>query len=81
MDPITDQPVEHNCCFCKKQFTEGERHHFSRQAGMQGLYHWDCFILACREVNRRGAGVVESALATTGLTDDMNQYVVITTDD
>lgn len=84
MEPITEQlaqPVERSCCFCKKEIVVGERRYLSRQAGMQGLYHWECFVTACRETNRRGAGAVESALATTGFSDDMNQYLVITTDD
>lgn len=70
MDPITDHPVEHSCSFCKKPIVAGERRYFSRQAGMKGLYHWECFVQACRQVNKAGATAIEANVVFAGLQDN-----------
>lgn len=48
------------CIYCRREIQDGERRYYSRQAGMKGLYHWDCFVEACRHVNREGANELES---------------------
>ena len=65
------------CVFCKKEIHEGERRYFSRQAGMKGLYHWDCFISACRQANKVGAQEIETIAVSAGLYDNFNSYDVV----
>ena len=48
------------CIYCRREIQEEERRYYSRQAGMKGLYHWDCFVEACRHVNREGSYELES---------------------
>lgn len=57
-----------NCTFCYKEIRQGERRYFSRQAGMKGHYHWDCFVEACRQANRRGAKEIQEM--TEGVDED-----------
>ena len=40
------------CIYCNKEIKEDERKYYSKQAGMQGLYHWNCFIIAAKEFKR-----------------------------
>jgi len=65
------------CVFCKKEIREGERRYFSRQAGMKGLYHWECFISACRQANKVGAQEIETIAVSAGLYDNFNSYDVV----
>jgi len=65
------------CVYCKKDIREGERRYFSRQAGMKGLYHWDCFINACRQANKVGAQEIETIAVSAGLYDNFNSYDVV----
>ena len=48
------------CVYCRREIEEGDRRFYSRQAGMKGLYHWDCFVEACRQANRTGGYEIES---------------------
>lgn len=48
------------CTHCRKEIESGQRRHQSKQAGMKGFYHWDCFISACRQANKAGAQEIES---------------------
>lgn len=75
MDPVIDRVVENKCLHCKKAIVTGERRYFSRQAGMKGLYHWDCFIAACRRANEAGAVAIETIVETTGCND--NSYEIV----
>jgi hypothetical protein len=40
------------CEFCKKEIT-GERGYVSKQATMEGTYHWACFIEACKKTRKQ----------------------------
>jgi hypothetical protein len=42
------EPQEQKCSFCHVQLTKAEKPYSSRQAGMAGVYHWACFIEACK---------------------------------
>lgn len=48
------------CKHCSKEIQPGENKYFSRQAGMKGHYHWECFITSCRQANQSGAQKIES---------------------
>ncbi|MDP8237918.1 MAG: hypothetical protein P9X24_02400 [Candidatus Hatepunaea meridiana] len=48
------------CIYCRREIREDERQFYSRQAGMKGLYHWECFVEACRHANREGANFIET---------------------
>lgn len=48
------------CVYCHREIGPGERRYLSRQAGMRGLYHWECFVEACRKANRAGMYEIES---------------------
>ncbi len=37
------------CKFCQGDFDPKDRPYISKQAGMQGDYHWSCFVAACRD--------------------------------
>ena len=62
------------CIFCRREIREGERRYYSRQAGMKGYYHWDCFVEACRHANRIGAKEIESIAVSTGVYDNYSSY-------
>lgn|GEM_PF-1316540 len=55
-----EEKVKTICAHCRKEIESGQRKHLSRQAGMKGSYHWDCFISACRQANKAGAQEIES---------------------
>ncbi len=65
------------CVHCKKEIRNGERRYFSRQAGMKGLYHWECFVLACRQANKAGAQEIETIAVSSGMYDNRNSYDVV----
>jgi len=65
------------CVYCKKDIRDQERKYFSRQAGMKGLYHWDCFVSACRQANKVGAQEIETIAVSAGLYDNFNSYDVV----
>jgi hypothetical protein len=50
------------CVYCRREIKKGDRRYFSRQACMNGSYHWDCFVEKCREVNQEGASNVDGSL-------------------
>ena len=58
------------CVFCRREIREGDRRYYSRQAGMKGHYHWECFVDACRQANRSGAKEIESIAVSTGVYDN-----------
>lgn len=62
------------CVHCKKEIHSGERRYFSRQAGMKGLYHWECFISACRQANKVGAQELETIAVSAGVYDNFNSF-------
>ncbi len=60
------------CKFCRRDILEGQRRYFSRQAGMKGHYHWQCFVEACRQANRVGAQEIESIVVSAGIYDNFH---------
>ncbi|TKJ36944.1 hypothetical protein CEE37_14620 [candidate division LCP-89 bacterium B3_LCP] len=36
------------CKYCQGEFELAEKPYISKQAGMEGEYHWNCFVEACR---------------------------------
>jgi len=64
------------CQHCRKEIRQGERRYLSRQAGMKGLYHWDCFVNACRQANKVGAQEIETIAVSAGVYDNFNSYDV-----
>ena len=65
------------CIYCKKEIHQGDRRYFSRQAGMKGHYHWECFVQACRQANKVGAQEIETIAISAGLYENFNSYDVI----
>lgn len=55
------------CIYCGKEIRPGQRRYLSRQAGMKGYYHWDCFVDACHQANRIGSQVIETIAVSTGV--------------
>ena len=37
------------CDYCHKEILPGDQKYFSKQVGLEGSYHWSCFIEACRK--------------------------------
>lgn len=65
------------CVYCRREIQEGERRYYSRQAGMKGLYHWDCFIEACHHANRMGAYEIESITVPETVFDPYPAYGLV----
>ena len=65
------------CIHCHAEILQGEHRYFSKQAGMTGLYHWECFVSACRQVNSHGGQLIEEALIDSVLYQNPNTYEVI----
>ncbi len=57
------------CMYCRREIREEDRRYYSRQAGMKGHYHWQCFVDACHHANRVGAKEIESIAVSTGVYD------------
>lgn len=36
------------CAVCQQEFAPNEKPYISKQASMEGTYHWSCFIETCR---------------------------------
>lgn len=62
------------CMFCRREIYDEQRHYYSRQAGMRGYYHWECFVEACRQANKRGARKIESIAVSTGVYENYGSY-------
>ncbi|MBM3325895.1 MAG: hypothetical protein FJY65_02770 [Calditrichaeota bacterium] len=62
------------CNYCHKLIHEGDKRYFSRQAGMRGYYHWECFVLACKQANRIGAHEIETITVSAGFYDNYSGY-------
>lgn len=65
------------CVKCQQEIRQGAHRYFSKQAGMKGLYHWACFIIACHEANTHGQALLEDALLANGVYYDPNTYDII----
>ena len=57
------------CRGCGLLIEGGQKKFYSRQAGMQGWYHWSCYKVQVRNSNERGkkklvySGATESAIS------------------
>jgi hypothetical protein len=60
------------CIYCQGEFEPSDKPYISKQAGMEGEYHWDCFVEACR--NRMPVGVGAINIPSTGGDDDESKY-------
>ncbi len=63
-----------NCKYCRQVIQKEDQHYYSRQAGMQGDYHWSCFVEACRKANKAGQQEIDTIMdynivATTSIFD------------
>lgn len=47
------------CKYCQAEFAPSERPYISKQASMEGEYHWNCFVEACRNRTPVGIGVLD----------------------
>ncbi len=56
------------CKHCQLEFAPSEKPYVSKQATMEGEYHWHCFIEACRNRTPVGIGVID--LPVLGGEDD-----------
>ncbi len=65
------------CIYCRREIREGERRYYSHQAGMKGIYHWECFVAACRKANRSGAQEIESNTVIDGIFENLRSYSFI----
>ncbi len=54
------------CKSCNKEI-EGSDLYFSKQAGMEGHYHWKCFVALCRQANKIGTQSLEGTVISSGI--------------
>jgi len=67
-----DKKSPSQCRHCQQEILDGQRRYYSRQAGMKGHYHWDCFVEACRQANNIGNNNIQTITNESGyiLTDE-----------
>jgi hypothetical protein len=58
------------CKACGKEIPR-ENMYESKQAGMEGHYHWKCFIALCKQNNKVGAQRIEGMAVSSGLYGDI----------
>lgn len=46
------------CKYCNQELKSSDKPYISKQAGMEGEYHWSCFIEACKNRMPVGIGVI-----------------------
>jgi hypothetical protein len=54
------------CKQCGRKLRDKDNKYRSTQHGMEGEYHWTCFVRVCREANRIGNQVLENNIQSTG---------------
>lgn len=54
------------CKHCGKPIKDKDTKYHSQQRGIEGDYHWTCFVKVCREANRAGSQVLEHNIQSTG---------------
>ena len=52
------------CRACQKDITNGKAYQ-SKQVGMEGYYHWKCFVAQCKQTNKVGAQQIEGAAVSS----------------
>ena len=60
------------CVYCREKMIPSEKPYTSKQAGMEGEYHWNCFIDASNNRMPVGIGVIN----IPGLTGDDDESKV-----
>jgi hypothetical protein len=55
------------CSYCKKDIADNETPYESKQIGLEGVYHWQCFTKIVKEVNRQGQHMMEGSLMAAGI--------------
>ncbi|MFH1011995.1 MAG: hypothetical protein V1784_12265 [bacterium] len=58
------------CKACSKEIMR-ENAYQSKQAGMEGYYHWKCFIALCKQAHKVGAQRIEGMAVSSGLFGDV----------
>ena len=58
------------CVYCEGEITLPEKPYTSKQAAMEGVYHWHCFVEACRNRVPVGIGAVDIPGFSGGGDDD-----------
>ncbi len=54
------------CKHCGKPIKDKDNKYSSLQYGLEGEYHWSCFVKVCREANRIGSQILENNIQSTG---------------
>ena len=57
------------CHYCEGDIKAPEKPYISKQAAMEGTYHWTCFVAASRDRTPAGIGVINTP-SFTGYDDD-----------
>ena len=50
------------CKYCNREISSGEQKYNSKQVGMEGVYHWSCFVEACKKVKKQSDDFLDSSL-------------------
>ncbi len=58
------------CKHCNGELNTQDRPYLSKQAGMEGEYHWACFIEACRDRVPVSLGSFDSSHAPHGESEE-----------
>jgi hypothetical protein len=58
------------CVYCEGDIAPPEKPYTSKQAAMEGVYHWHCFVEACRNRVPVGIGTVDIPGFSGGGDDD-----------
>ncbi len=54
------------CKSCNREI-EGSDLYLSKQVGMEGHYHWKCFVALCRKANKIGTQSLEGTVISSGV--------------
>jgi len=49
------------CIYCNKEIKEEDRKYKSKQPDMKGMYHWKCFVQACKDKQRSSSYMYETS--------------------
>jgi hypothetical protein len=49
------------CIYCNEEIKEEDKKYFSKQPDMKGLYHWKCFVQACKDKQRSSSYMYETS--------------------
>ena len=58
------------CRFCNVELSPTDKPYSSKQAGMEGAYHWACFIEACRNRVPVSIGAFEAPVSSSGESEE-----------